>query len=151
LAKYGQIVGFGNVSISGAYGAGLAYEYGTIETDKGWLQKYQTVYSVAGAGISGGSTGGVIIGKGNSKPTFSDWNGLATGGSVSYLFFGATFGVSTNYYAIGGSLGLGYGVKGNWNDTFSYAWTFLIGNPYPRPPVDLSRSYINTQKYLGGQ
>lgn len=79
LAKYGQIVGFGNVSISGSYASGVAYEYGTIETDKGWLQKYQTLYSVVGAGISGGNTGGVIIAKGNSKPTFSDWNGLATG------------------------------------------------------------------------
>jgi len=150
LAKYGQIVGFGNVSISGSFGGGVAYEYGTIETDKGWLQNYQTVYSVAGFGISGGTTGGIIIPKGNSKPTFSDWNGLAMGGSVSYLFFGATVGVSTNYYAIGGGLGLGYGVKGNWSGTFSYAWTFLIGDPYQRPPVDLSRSYIKTQTYLGG-
>ena len=82
------------------------------------VTKYQTVYSVAGAGISGGSTGGVIIGKRNSKPTFSDWNRFATGGSVSYLFSGAIVGVSTNDYAIGGSLGLGYGVKGNWNDPF---------------------------------
>jgi RHS repeat-associated protein len=151
LAKYGQIVGFGNVSIFGGYGSGVAYEYGTIETDKGWLQRYQTVYSVAGFGVSGGTTGGVIIAKGNSKPTFSDWNGFATGGSVSYLFFGATVGVSTNYYAIGGNLGLGYGVKSNWNGTFAYAYTFLIGSPYPRPPVDFSRSYINTQTYLGGQ
>jgi len=151
LAKYGQIVGFGNVSISGSYGAGVAYEYGTIETDKMWLQKYQTVYSVAGAGLSGGSTGGAIIAIGTTKPTFSDWQGLATGGSVSYLFFGAAAAKSTTYYAIGASLGLGYGLKGNWNGTFSYAQTFLIGNPYPRPLVNLTRSYINTQAYLGGQ
>jgi len=151
LAKYGQIVGFGNVSISGSYGAGVAYEYGTIETDKGWLQRYQTVYSVAGVGISGATTGGVIIAKGNNKPTFSDWEGLAMGGSVSYLFFGVAVATSTKYNVIGGSLGWGYGVKGNWNGTFAYAWTFLIGDPYPRPPVELTRSYINTQTYHGGQ
>lgn len=150
LAKYGQIISFENVSISGAYGAGVAYEYGTIATSKGWLQRYQTVYSVAGFGISGGTTGGVIIAKGNNKPTFSDWRGLAIGGSASYLFVNAVAATSTTYNAVGAGPGLGYGVKSNWNASFSYAWTFLIGNPYPRPQVDQTRSYINRQTYLGG-
>lgn len=79
---------------------------------------------------------------------------LAKYGQISWGYnftAGVSAGVGTNYYAIGASLGLGYGVKSNWNGTFCYAWTFLIGNPYPRPPVDLSRYYINTQTYLGGQ
>lgn len=151
LATYGQIVGFGNISISAASLSGVAYEYGTIETDKGWLQKYQTIYSLAGMGISVNDTGGVIIARGNSTPTFSDWNGLAVGGSVSYMFFGVSVGGTPNYYAVGASLGIGYGVKGNWNGTYSYAHTSLIGKPYPRPRVDLSNTYINTQTYLGGQ
>lgn len=151
LAKYGRIVSFGNGSISGGHGGGLAYELGTIETDKGWLQDYQTIYSIAGFGISGGFTGGVIIAKGNSRPTFSDWKGFVTGGSVSYGFFSASVGISTNYYAIGGGFGWGRGVKSKWNGNYSYSMSFLIGKPYRLPPVDFSRSYISTQTYLGGQ
>ncbi|SDN36021.1 hypothetical protein SAMN05421820_107177 [Pedobacter steynii] len=68
------------------YGGEAAYEYGTIETDKGWLQRYQTVYSVAGVGFSGGSTGGAILPIGNNKPTFSDWRGLAMGNLLAIYF-----------------------------------------------------------------
>jgi RHS repeat-associated protein len=151
LAKYGQIIGVSNVSISGAYAAGAMYEYGTIETNKGWLQKYQTVYSIVGAGYSGGGTGGQIIPIGNNKPTFSDWQGWSKGASISYLFFSVSAGKGSTYYVVGAGLGLGYGVKSNWNGTAGmFAYTFLIGNPYPRPPVDFSSSYRNTQTYQGG-
>lgn len=79
----------------------------------------------------------------------NDLKGLATGGSISYLFFNATVAKSNTYYAVGGGFGLGYGVKGNWNGTFSYGYTFLIGEPYRRSPVNFTRSYINTMNQRG--
>jgi len=150
LAKFGQIVAVFNVSGGVQIVGGVAVEYGVLVTDKGYNQRYRTIYpTVYGLGASGGGNMGVIIGRGNYKPTFSDWKGYAYNGvSGSFEFFNGSWGHGAGYNVFTFGLGLGLNYKDTrFNGSYSPAsFTTLMGDPYKNPQTntDFSGIYIHS-------
>jgi RHS repeat-associated protein len=158
LDKYGQIINVGNVSAVGNVIIGGGIEYGTLETNKGWSQDYQTTYlGTLGYGYSA-TVGGATIEPVNNNylPTFSDWRGASSGWSASYWIFSLTAGRSGDAYKYKGfGFGPGEGFKSTRaNISLGYGTTVLIGKPYRTPTMsagELGRFYLNTLLKYGGQ
>jgi hypothetical protein len=150
LAKYGQIVAVFNVSGGAQVIGGVAAEYGVIVTDKGYNQNYRTIYpTVYGLGASVGGNFGVIVGRNDYKPTFSDWEGYAYNGvSGSFEIFNGSWGHTSSYNVFTFGVGLGLNYKDNrFNGTYSPgSYTTLMGDPYlvPKKNNDFTGRYIHS-------
>jgi hypothetical protein len=135
LAKYGYVVGGASVTGTLSLGYGRTIEYGSVETNKHYVQRFRTIYytSTAAAGI--GFNGFVIVNKGNNKTTFSDFAGNIYGGSVNYGEVSGTYGTSTTYNSWGG--GPGFGLSFKIFGSGSVGYTTLLGNPTFSPPINI--------------
>gem|GEM_PF-3238906 len=93
----------------------------------------------------------------NSKnlPTFSDWNGLATGVSGSFDFVALGGGLGSNYavWSLGLSAApesLNFMKESQGGGALAVGYTTWIGPAYQLPSGGATQRYINTMQYQGG-
>jgi RHS repeat-associated protein len=130
LAKYGQItMGFNSIgTLAGVKGASL--EYGVVITDKGWVQKYRTMYKTLSIGASITRNMFFVDSRPGYHTTFSDWAGPVTEMGANYGLVGGSYGWSMTYTTW--SFGFGPGVTLPFAGTGAYmvGTTDLMDAPY---------------------
>lgn len=143
--KYGKIIGYVSISISGAVGGGLAGEVGYVYTNKNYMQYYMSGGTTLGFGGNATVNIGKITALPGKNPYFDNFEGASVNGGYSFSnLIGGQVSASQTYIGTGLSMGLG----AKWNKRISGGQgnTILLGSP-----IDISsRLNISRNNCFGG-
>jgi hypothetical protein len=120
---------------------GISVEYGVVFSDKGWTQKYHTIYYTHSLAVSLSETIFNVASRPGYHTTFSDWAGPVTEVGGSYGIIGASYGWSTTYTTWSFSIGPGLTIPSFGTGAYMEGTTFLDGAPYQQEGGDSPISY----------